>query len=139
MRLLDADTISYLHRGDARVVDRLRLCEDPDIGVAIVTRAEVLRARFEYLLKSADGDELLRAQSYLLRTELLLRGLQLVPCNKRTASEFDRLRKLRGVQKIGHVDLMLASVALARDATLVTRNLRHFRQIPGVKLENWVD
>jgi predicted nucleic acid-binding protein len=27
----------------------------------------------------------------------------------------------------------------ASRATLVTRNLRHFRPIPGLKLENWAD
>jgi phosphopantetheine adenylyltransferase len=32
-----------------------------------------------------------------------------------------------------------ASITLANRATLVTRNLRHFKQIPGLKLENWVD
>ncbi len=26
-----------------------------------------------------------------------------------------------------------------KSATLVTRNLRHFKQIPGLKVENWVD
>jgi len=25
------------------------------------------------------------------------------------------------------------------DATLVTRNLKHFRQVPNLKVENWVD
>jgi predicted nucleic acid-binding protein len=30
-------------------------------------------------------------------------------------------------------------IALANQARLVTRNLRHFRQIPHLFLENWVD
>jgi tRNA(fMet)-specific endonuclease VapC len=33
----------------------------------------------------------------------------------------------------------IASFALANDVTLVTRNLKHFRQVPGLKVENWVD
>jgi predicted nucleic acid-binding protein len=27
----------------------------------------------------------------------------------------------------------------AHHATLVTRNLRHFRKVPGLRLENWAD
>ena len=34
---------------------------------------------------------------------------------------------------------LIASITLARRATLVTRNLRHFRQIPELKTVNWVD
>jgi len=35
--------------------------------------------------------------------------------------------------------LLIASIALANDALLVTRNLRHFRQVPNLRLENWAD
>ena len=37
------------------------------------------------------------------------------------------------------IDLLIASIALAQRATLVTRNLRHFRQIPALNVENWAD
>src|SRR5258708_24185724 len=129
MRLLDADTISYLHRGDARVTQRLHECSDPEISVGIVTRGEVLRARIEYLLKAADGEHVLPAQALLQRSESLLDGLKLIPFDARAATEFDRLRSTKKIQNIGHVDLMPATIALANNATLVTRNLPHFRQI----------
>jgi tRNA(fMet)-specific endonuclease VapC len=41
--------------------------------------------------------------------------------------------------EIGRADLLIASIALSRQATLVTRNLRHFRLIPGLRVENWAD
>ena len=55
------------------------------------------------------------------------------------AAEFDRLRSHKKLVKIGRSDLLIASIALAHQATLVTRNVRHFRQVPGLNVENWAD
>ena len=55
------------------------------------------------------------------------------------AAVFDRLRGHKKLKKIGRADLLIASIALARRATLVTRNLRHFQQVPGLLVENWAD
>lgn len=46
-----------------------------------------------------------------------------------------RLRKLG--QPIADLDLLIASIALAEDAILVTDNLKHFERIPASRLENW--
>jgi len=35
--------------------------------------------------------------------------------------------------------LLIASIALALKATLATRNLRDFQQVPGLHAENWAD
>jgi tRNA(fMet)-specific endonuclease VapC len=139
MYLLDSDTLSYLYAGHGKVVDRLRQCDDVEIGIAIVTKAEVLRARCDFLLKAAGPEELMRAQYRLELSEGLLQRLLVVPFDERAASELERLMKFKSVKNIGHVDLLVASVALANRATLVTRNLRHFRQVPRLVLENWVD
>jgi len=52
---------------------------------------------------------------------------------------FDELCERKNLQKIGLADLLIASITLANDALLVTRNLRHFRHVPYLKLENWED
>jgi tRNA(fMet)-specific endonuclease VapC len=40
---------------------------------------------------------------------------------------------------IGNMDLRIAAIALAGHATLLSRNLRDFEQIPGLMVENWLD
>lgn len=40
-------------------------------------------------------------------------------------------------QTIAEFDLLIASVALAENYTLVTNNTRHYERINGLKLENW--
>jgi tRNA(fMet)-specific endonuclease VapC len=72
MYLLDTDTLTHLHAGQPRVIARLRELVDPDVGTTIITKIELLRGRHDFLLKAATGDELLRAQRWLARTEELL-------------------------------------------------------------------
>ncbi len=139
MHLLDTDTLTYLHAGHERVIERLRLLEDPVVGTTIITRIEILRGRFDFVLKAATGAELLRAQQLLAHSEELLAQILIVPLDEAAAIQFERLRLTKGIRKIGRADLLVASIALAQRATLVTRNLRHFRQISGLRLSNWVD
>ena len=140
MYLLDSDTLSHLHAGQPNVARRIRESPDPDIAISIVTRIEVLRARFEAIFKAADGAALLMAQERLQRNEQLLNRLLIVPFDAKAGNLFDQLRATRGLKKkIGRADLLIASVALSQKATLVTRNTRHFNLIPNLRVENWVD
>ena len=40
---------------------------------------------------------------------------------------------------IGNNDLWIAAHALSIDATLITNNMKEFRRIPHLKIENWVN
>ena len=50
---------------------------------------------------------------------------------------FVKLRKL--LPRSGTMDLKIASICLEHDALLLTRNLRDFNQVPGLRVENWLD
>lgn len=41
-------------------------------------------------------------------------------------------------QIIGSMDMLIASCSLAKDYTLITNNLKEFKRIKGLKVENWV-
>jgi tRNA(fMet)-specific endonuclease VapC len=139
VHLLDTDTVTHLHAGHPRVVERLQTVGEPDVATIVITKVEILRGRYDYLLKASTSAEILRAQELRLRTELLLAQIAIVPLDDTAAIIFDRLRGTIGLRKIGNADLLIASIALSRQATLVTRNLRHFRAIPGLLVVNWVD
>jgi tRNA(fMet)-specific endonuclease VapC len=139
MYLLDTDTLTHLHAGNSNVTNRLKSTADVDVGITIITKVEVLRGRIDYLIKAESGESLLKAQELLFRTEELLNDLSIVPIDRAASIEFNRLRDISKFRKIGRADLLIASITLANRATLVTRNLRHFKQIPGLKVENWVD
>ena len=98
----------------------------------------MLHGRFDFALKAATGPELLRAHALLARTEELLAQIIVVPFNEPAAVHFDRLRQIKGLGKIGRADLLIASIALSWRATLVTRNVRHSRSIPQLRVVNWL-
>jgi tRNA(fMet)-specific endonuclease VapC len=126
MYLLDTDTLTYLYAGNANVIARLKALENSEVGITIITKAEMLRGRIDYLLKAETGESLLRAQELLFRTEELLAELLIVPVSQSAADEFERLRIVSKLRKIGRADLLIASISLANRATLVTRIPRPF-------------
>ncbi len=138
MILLDTDTFSLLASGHPRVTERCAGAED-NVTITVVTRIEALEGRFAFVLRAANGADLLRAQEWLQRTDADLALFAPIPFNDAAAQEFDRLRQNKKLKKIGRRDLLIATIALSHRATLVTRNLRDFRQIPGLRVENWAD
>ena len=140
MILLDTDTVSLFHAGHPHVTARLAKIEATEtVGTTIITYAEIMRARFEFLLKASDGTQLRRAQAGLDSSQALLNDLPTIDVDEAASREFDRLRQDKKLRKLGRADLLIACIALVNRATLVTRNLRHFRQVPGLRVENWAD
>jgi tRNA(fMet)-specific endonuclease VapC len=72
--------------------------------------------------------------------ELLFQEVSPLEYDRDCANEFGRVRieLRRGGIEVPSVDLLLASVALVYDLTLVTHNTADFRHIPGLRLEDWL-
>ena len=68
-----------------------------------------------------------------------LSRIRVLPVDTAAAAEFDRLRENKKLKKIGRADLLIAAITLANRATLVSRNLKHFKLVPGLPVENWAD
>jgi tRNA(fMet)-specific endonuclease VapC len=140
MFVLDTDTLNLVFRGHPRVVARRSVVPSSEIAIAIITRIELLQGRFAFLFKAATAAELRRAQELLEQTEQALATIaEVLPIEEGAADEFDRLRQNRKLKKIGRGDLLIAAITLANRATLVTRNLKDFRLVPGLRIENWAD
>lgn len=54
---------------------------------------------------------------------------------QKSHDQFKVMDKLR--LRIGTMDLRIASIALANDLTLVTRNTSDFARVPNLKIEDW--
>lgn len=66
--------------------------------------------------------------------------LSVVPFGFGEAQVYGRLRSLmeRAGTPISEPDLRIAAIAIAHDLTLVTGNVRHFRNVPDLRIENWI-
>ncbi len=67
--------------------------------------------------------------------------LAIVKFDRAAALEFGLIQSelRRKGQPTGEIDALIAAVARSRTYTLVTNNIRHFKNIAGLKLENWID
>lgn len=75
-----------------------------------------------------------------LALEQFLAPLEVAVFDHDAALSYGRVRaRLETIgSPIGSMDLLIAAHALSLGVRLVTNNLREFRRVPGLKLENWV-
>jgi tRNA(fMet)-specific endonuclease VapC len=112
---------------------------EPDVATTLITRIEVLQGRFDAILKAADAGQLQQAHQRLRDSEQQLATLPIIPIDASAAERFETLLRNRKLKSIGRGDLLIAAIALANRATLVTRNQKDFRKVPGLRIENWAD
>lgn len=138
MILLDTDIISLLLAEHPAITARFRTATD-EVAITFVSRIEILEGRFAFVMKAADGAQVLRAQEWLAKSESALSRFRVIPFDDDAAADFDRLLGTKGLRRIGRGDLLNASIALSREAVLVTRNLKDYRKFKGLRMENWAD
>lgn len=72
--------------------------------------------------------------------EQFLASLEIAPFDQAAAWSYGRLREqleAKGIP-IGSMDMLIAAHALSLGVRLVSNNLREFRRVPGLRLENWL-
>ena len=139
MILLDTDTVTHFSYGNANVRRKIEGAGDEELAIAIITRNEILRGRAESLLKAANEEELRKAAERFQQAEELLSDFVVVGFDENSIKHFGRLRKQRNLKKMGRPDMLIACLALAHDALLVTRNTKDFKAVAGLRMDNWVD
>jgi tRNA(fMet)-specific endonuclease VapC len=101
----------------------------------LYTSAVALAELFVWAYNRPDPTKVLTAID-----ELIFEEVSLLEYDRDCANEFGRVRiQLRssGVE-VPSVDLMIASVAIVYDLTLVTHNTADFQRIPGLRLDDWL-
>jgi tRNA(fMet)-specific endonuclease VapC len=104
---------------------------------SIVNAEEQLRGWLAQINRQKTPRKQIPAYEKLQVLLRFLRPISLLAFDECAADEFDRLRRMK--VRIGSADLKIACIALVHDAILLSANLRDFRQVPGLRLENWLN
>jgi len=72
--------------------------------------------------------------------ELVPTGGAVLPFDRAAAEVYAAVRTdlERSGRPLAEPDLRIASIALSRDLTLVTGNVRHFARVPDLRVEDWL-
>jgi tRNA(fMet)-specific endonuclease VapC len=126
--MLDTDISSYIiKRRPATLVAKFKQNAET-LSVSVMTAAEL---RFGAEKAGRPGlTELV--EEYLERITILDWTNEVTVPYGRIRAELERAGK-----PIGSMDLLIASHAVSQGMTLVTNNLRHFSNVPGLKVEVW--
>jgi tRNA(fMet)-specific endonuclease VapC len=74
------------------------------------------------------------------RVDQLLDAIEVLPLEPKADQHYGRIRTQleKAGTPIGANDLLIAAQALAIDAVLVTDNVREFKRVKGLRVENWL-
>lgn len=130
--MLDTNICIYIIREKpVKVLKKLRTFDVTDISISAITHSEL-----EYgVAKSSrrkDNQEALNK---------FLSPLEIVPYDDKAAAYYGEIRhylEKKGAI-VGAMDMLIGAHAKSIPVTLVTNNLREFKKIPGLRVENWAN
>jgi tRNA(fMet)-specific endonuclease VapC len=130
--LLDTNICIYIiKRSPPELYARFQSLKVGDVGVSAITYCEL-----QFRVARSSRPE----ENQLALTEFLS-PLEVLDFPAAAAAEYGGIRaRLQSAgTPIGGYDLLIAAHALHERLTLVTNNIREFRRVPGLKVENWVN
>lgn len=133
--ILDSDILSLLENGDLVVAGRVAAQNADEIAIAVITVDETLRGWYSMVRKAKSTPQLARAYGRLARSVSFLSRTKILSFSEMAIGTFERLKSSR--LNVRANDLRIAAIALENNATVVTRNIRDFAVVPGLKIEDW--
>ena len=128
--MLDTDICSYIikHR-PAALKDTFLKHKNDMLCISVVTYAELL-----YGLEKNPSERLERDVTEFISL------VHVIDWNHAAAQKYAKSRHAmtKKGQIIGSLDMQIAAAAMAADAQLVTNNKKHFGNIEGLRIADWI-
>lgn len=130
--LVDTNILGYFVRNSSAALQKRMLAalKKQEVAISVITRAE-----------TCFGQALLQPDDKRRRTiDLLLNELPVLPWTLDAAERYGEIaaQLQQTGQPIGEMDTQIAAHALALGLPLITHNTRHFKRVPGLRLEDWM-
>lgn len=126
--MLDTDISSYIIRRRPESLAQHFERHADAICVSVITAAE-LRFGVEKSKSTKLAD---LVENFLERLSILDWTNAVTPHYARIRAALERVGK-----PIGNADLMIAAHAVSEGATVITNNVRHFVDVPGLRVQEW--
>jgi tRNA(fMet)-specific endonuclease VapC len=128
--LLDTNICIYIIRQKPlQVLEKLVAYEPDDLGISAVTVAELRYGASHSGRPRHNHDALDR----------FLTPFAIAPFESQAAAAYGDVQAAleKKGRPIGPLDMLIAAQALSLGVRLVSSNLKEFRRVPGLKVENW--
>ena len=139
MIILDTDHMTFLEQLNSpereRLQNRLRPFPEAEKSTTIISFEEQMRGWLAYLAQARSVKEQIDAYRRLLNQLHNYCRIRVLEFEEHAATKLQRL--LTEQIRIGTMDLKIASIVLAHDALLLSRNLSDFRKVTGWKVGDW--
>lgn len=126
--MLDTDSVSFVLRGAGGVADRLTEHAPSEICLSALSLSEL---RF--------GADKRRSKRLHKLIDTFVSSIEVVAFEPAAATMFGRVcaaLQAKG-SPIGTFDTLIAAHAMSLNLTLVTNNTTHFKQVHGLKTQDW--
>jgi tRNA(fMet)-specific endonuclease VapC len=133
--VLDTDSVSLFQHGYPLVVQRADACSAGQLAVTVITVEEQLSGWYAELRRTKQRDQLAAIYLRMATTVQFLSRMQILPYSEAAMARVDQFKAAK--LNVAKSDLRIAAIVLEHGAILVTRNLRDFRRIPGLTIEDW--
>jgi len=130
--LLDTNICGFLFRNKYGIKEKIRQVGLENCAVSLLTIAELM-VGVEYTLQKTGVNKYENLKLF----ENSVTILPVEPSIEFAAKEKARLQ-LAGTEVNDLIDLLIAGTAYVNDLTLITDNVKHFQNIKGIKIDNWV-
>ena len=129
--MLDTNICIYIIKQQPKsVLERFATFAVGDLGISVVTLAELEYGAMKSSQPARNREAL----------EQFVSPLQIAVFDRQAAIVYGKLRAVleeKG-RPVGSIDLLIAAHALSLNVRLATNNVREFKRVPGLRVENWV-
>ncbi len=131
IRLLDTNTcIYFLNEKSDRIIRHFKRMRPSEIKLPSITVAELYYGAEKSKVKVKNRQ----------RVEQFVSPFEIIPFDEKACHTYGKIRcrlEASGMP-IGPMDLLIASIGLARGYVVVTNNTKEFKRIKGLKVEDWL-